>query len=304
MMGFTSCWRSAALAAIGVVAGCSSGGGDSGGDRATLDVSLMDAPVDGLTEVRVQITALWLKPAGAGPAIELPLTATSPTLDLLTLGETNAALLVDDATIEPGEYEWLAMDVNAEFDGIYDSYVMTAVGGQEELRVPSGRVRLVSGFTVGPSQAVRLLFDWDLRRGLVGPPGQPGYLLKPAFRVIDVTEYGALRGSVADATIGSDPTCVTDDIDVRVGNVVYVFEGAGVVPDDIDEAGVEPLATVAVTQDDQGAYVYRTILAPGPYTVAFTCVAVNDDPDADDVLEFSEAADVMVAADVASVVDF
>ena len=302
MLAFTSRLRWAALVASSAAAGCS--GGSGGDDRATLEVSLMDAPVDGVTEVRVQIDAVWLKPAGEGPAIELPMTAMSPTLDLLTLGETNAAILVDDAAIEAGDYEWLALDVNADFDGVYDSYVMTAIGGQEELRVPSGRVRLVSGFTVGANQAVRLLFDWDLRKGLVGPPGQPGYLLKPAFRVIDVTEYGVLRGTVADATITGDPACVTDDADARLGNVVYVFEGADAIPDDIDEAEAEPVATVPVEQNDAGEYVYRTIIAPGTYTVAFTCTAVDDDPVADDALGFGTAENVTIAADTAAEVDF
>ena len=302
-MHFTSYARCGALLAAAAVAGCSGGGDGAAGNRATLEVSLMDAPVDGVTEVQVQIESVWLKRQGDGPAVELPMTATSPTLDLLTLGETNAAILVDDATIEAGDYEWLAMDVNAEFDGIYDSYAITSGGGKEEIRVPSGRVRLVSGFTVSANQAVRLLFDWDMRSGLVDPPGQPGYLLKPAFRVIDVTAYGALRGTVADATI-NDAACANDGADPRVGNVVYVFAGAGIDPDDIDETGVEPVATVDVEQNDAPAYVYRTILAPGSYTVAFTCIAGNDDPTADDDLAFSDAETVDITPDATVVLDF
>jgi hypothetical protein len=301
----------AALAALGVlVAGCSSGG-DGAAPSTTLSVSLMDAPVDDVTAVYVQITALWLKAPG-GPAKQLTLKQTPMNVNLVGLTDQNAALLIDDEPLEPGTYEWLAMDVNAEFDGVMDSYVMTEVGGQEELRVPSGRVRLVSSFEVGANQAVELLFDWSLRQGLVDPPGQPGFLLKPAFRVIDVNEFGAVRGTVAMATIvaSGDPNgCATDDADLAVGNVVYVFAGANVTPDDIDGIAPEPIATAPVAQNAAGDYVYRTILQPGTYTIAFTCQAGNDDPEIDDSgtpneIDFVAPVTRDVTADAALVVDF
>jgi hypothetical protein len=273
-----------ALAAAALLAGCSGGGGsDPAGQGSTLSISLMDAPVDGVTEVNVEIAAIWIKPTGSGPATKLPLTKVPLQVNLLELTEQNAAILIDEAVIEPGSYEWLAMDVNATFDGIYDSYVMTDVGGQEEIRVPSGRLRLVSGFDVPENEAVQLLFDWDMRKGLVDPPGQPGYLLKPAFRMLDVTAYGVLQGTVALNTITDAANdCDADDTDLDVGNVVYVFAGADVDPDDVDGIAADPVATADVTQNTAGDYVYRTLLQPGAYTVAFTCQASNDDPETDE----------------------
>ena len=300
-MKLTWCLRVGAALATFTLAGCSGGSGDP--SNATLSVSLMDAPVDDVTEVHVQIDALWLKPQGGGPAVELPLAGQTMTVDLLELTESNAAVLIDDAVVPAGTYEWLAMDVNAEFDGIYDSYVVTTVGGQEEIQVPSGRVRLVSGFDVEANQAVLLLFDWDLRKGLVDPPGQLGYLLKPAFRMIDVTEFGRLSGTVALPMI-MDPDCTADDANVDVGNVVYIYEGSSIVPDDIDGTDPEPVATAAVTQNEAGDYVYSTILLPGTYTVAFTCQAGNDDPEVDDTLEFAAPANVTIATNATAVVDF
>ena len=120
----------------------------------------MDAPVDGVTAVHVRITSMWIKPTG-GPAVQLALTNTPLNVNLLALTDTNAAILINEAVIEPGSYEWLAMDIAAERN-VRDSYVLTETGGEEEieLRVPSGRVRLVSGFDVpaesGPALAVRL----------------------------------------------------------------------------------------------------------------------------------------------------
>ena len=71
-------------------------------------------------------------------------------LNLIDLNDKNSAILIDGQAIDPGRYEWLAMDVNADFDGVLDSFVMTKIGGQEELRVPSGRVRLSAVSTSRP----------------------------------------------------------------------------------------------------------------------------------------------------------
>ncbi len=250
----------------------------------------MDAPVDGVTAVHVRITSMWIKPTG-GPAVQLALTNTPLDVNLLELTDTNAAILINEAVIEPGSYEWLAMDVAAE-RGVRDSYVLTETGGEEEieLRVPSGRVRLVSGFEVPANQGVRLLFDWDMRQGLVYPPGQGQYLLKPAFRMLDVTAYGVLQGTIAAATVGTslDPAtnnCAADDkLDLKVGNVVYVFSGS-VTPDDVDGTD-DAVATIEATQKPAGDYVYRTLVNPGTYTVAFTCEGGNDDPEAADEITF------------------
>jgi hypothetical protein len=279
-----------ALATVGLI-GCSGSGGDAPPAQSRLSVSLMDAPVDGVTAVYVKITSMWIKPQGDGPAVQLPLENAPLTVNLLELTDTNAAILIDEAVVEPGSYEWLAMDVAAERN-VRDSYVMTETGGEEEieLRVPSGRVRLVGGFEVPPNESLQLLFDWDMRQGLVYPPGQRQYLLKPAFRMLDVTAYGVLKGTIAAATVGTilDPTrnnCASDDDDLTVGNVVYVFAG-DVTPDDFDGTG-DAIATVEAERNAAGDYVYRTLLEPGSYTVVFSCEAANDkDPEADDDIEF------------------
>jgi hypothetical protein len=304
--------RSTVALAVAALAGCSGGGGDGGGSASnggtapgtqssTLSVSLMDAPVDGVTAVYVEITSMWIKPTGAGPAVQLPLENGPLTVNLLELTDENAAILIDDAVIEPGSYEWLAMDIAAT-PNTRDSYVLTNYGGEEEidvehdLFVPSGRLRLVSGFEVPPNSAVQLLFDWDMRKGLVYPPGQGRYLLKPAFRMIDVTAYGVLEGTIAAATIGTEinpetNACAADDEDLDVGNVVYVFEGSVGTEDlnDVDGSDDDPIATLEAERQTNGDYTYRTLIDPGTYTVVFTCQAGNDDPEeAGDDIEFLE----------------
>lgn len=285
------------------LAACSSGGSGGGTqETGTLSVSLMDAPVEGVTEVHVEIAGLSVKPIN-GPAIELDIGTETVTVDLLELTEENAALLVDGETLPAGEYEWLRMAVNAEHDGEMDSYVMTALGGQVELRVPSGTVRLVSGFEILGGQELEFLIDWSVRQGLVDPIGLDGYLLKPAFRVLRIDESSTLSGMV-DALTLQDESCANDDEeDIAAGNVVYVYEGHDVTPFDFDGEDPEPFATADVELDMNGDYVYSVSLMPGDYTVAFTCEAANDLPESAEDIVFLGETNATMDAD-GEIVDF
>ena len=315
---------SAALAAIALaVAGCSGSSSSSvgsnnaaaGSGTGTLGLYLTDAPRTDVAEIWVEIDAINVKPAGSGPALEFDL---DPDLSVELLGLTpdSAATLLDDVDVPAGQYDWIELVVNAEFDNIPDSYVIEDVGGgQVELRVPSGSVRLVSGFTITADRATRFMIDWNARKGLVHPPGQPGYMLKPAFRIIDMTEYGRLSGTVAMDLITpetADNQCNADSpaADPDVGNVVYIYLDNGAVPDDIDgidsmtDPNLDPVATADVSQDSSGNYTYSTILTPGLYTVAFTCQGGLDDPAADDAILFTPGADIEIVTDEETVVDF
>lgn len=293
-------------AGILLLAACGGGSGGSGTETGSLSLDITDAPVDGVTEVWVQFTGVRVKPAD-GAAIDFDFD-TPLDIDLLTLTGANTETLLDNAEVPAGAYEWILLRVNAEFDDVMDSYVMDDMGGMMELRVPSGGeqgLRLVSGFTVLAGGSASFVIDWDLRQGLTDPVGLSGYFLRPALRITDLAEYGSISGTVADALV-MDDTC-TSDTATGAGNVVYLFEGEDVVPDDIDATDAEPLATAAVAQDDQaaGAYTYHAnFLPPGPYTAAFTCQAQDDDPETSDELVFMGAQNATVVADQETVISF
>lgn len=262
---------------------CSSGGG--GDATGSVSVSLMDRPVDGVTELHVTISEVWLKPKGDGPAFELPMTSTLLTVDLLELNDQTASVLVDEAVVPAGSYNWIELKI--EDANIADSYAMTTAGGMVpvDVDVPSGKLRLVSGFDVGENQAARFLFDWDVRKGLTEAVGRQVLLLRPAFRILDVDEYGAIVGSALASTIAADTDCQAV-ADPAVGKTVYVFEG-DVTPDDIDGIGTEPLTTVeAVLNETTGDYDYRAVVMPGDYTVAFTCEGDLDTDAGDEPISF------------------
>ncbi len=277
-----------ATLAAGVISACSSGDGRSTG---TVSYSLMDRPIDDVTALYVTISEVRIKPQGDGPATELPMTSTPLTVNLLELNDENASVLVDEAVIDAGSYNWVELQI--EDTNLADSYALTTSGGMVpvDVDVPSNRIRLVSGFEVGPNQAVRILLDWDVRAGLANAVGQERLLLRPAFRILDADEYGSISGTIADTTIAAEPSCQTVP-DPAVGKVVYFFEG-DVTPDDMDGNAPDPVTTAdAVLDVTTSNYDYRAVLMPGEYTVAFTCEGALDTDDGNP--ETSEDDEVLV----------
>jgi hypothetical protein len=290
------------LAIVGLAA-CSGGSSDPG--TGTLSVGLIDMPVRDVDEVWVCITQINVKPQ-SGPALEFPIPdadgesgpCDGEQFDLLSLQSVaNAELLIDGEEVPAGPYNWMELELDASMpsqgmdgDGPYDSYVVGLDGSEHDLIMPSGSVRLVSGFFVTAGQHTQMTVDWDTQAGLsgiVGPQGQDGYILRPAFRIIDTTTFGTLNGTITNDFIITDleNDCNADDPDTMnwdFGNVVYLF-ASGEVPDDIDEYDPNPYATIMVMPNDGfTAYVYETIVAPGDYELAFTCQGDNDEPDVDD----------------------
>ena len=271
----------AALAAI--IAACSSGNDSNQG---TISVSLMDRPVDGVTELNITVTEFWIKPQGSGPAFQLDMVETPVTVNLLELTVDNPAIFIDRANIPAGTYNWLEMTVDDSNSTA--SHAMTDEGAMREvdIDVPSDRVRLINNFEVEPNDSVRLLFDWDVRKGLTEAVGRNLYILKPVIRVLDVEEFASVTGQISGTTVMADENnCNADsltDMDYVEGNVIYVFEGA-VNPEEIGV--VDPYTTLEANDENiDGNYEYRASLMPGTYTIAATCQG-GIDGDIDDGLD-------------------
>jgi len=295
------------LAAAGtsvLIAGCG-GGGAAPAESPTgiLNIAITDAPVDVVSEVNVEFTGVTLKPA-SGDEIEIVFDAPKD-IDLLTLIDGATVDLLSDTEVPAGGYNWVRLAVNATFDNVFDSYAMTPTG-LIELQVPSGSqngLKLVSGFTVTANQSTNLIIDWDLRRALSDPIGQPGYHLRPALRVTDMAEFGTLSGTVVE-TLVTDESC-SNDLAAQTGNAVYIYNGMTDTPGDIADAVNDPFMTATVTQDGAGAYTYEVhYLSVGEYTAAFTCQANDDVSDADDDIAFSAPQTFIIEDGVTTVIDF
>lgn len=275
----------AAFLCLVAVAGC----GGSSNSSGTVTFSLMDRPVDGVTELHITIDEVWIKPQGNGPAIELPMTSTPLMVDLLSLTDENAAVLVDEAVVEAGRYNWVEFKIDDS--DVTKSFARTLAGGMEpvDIDVPSDKIRLVSGFDVAENERVAFLFDWEVNKGLTEAVGRNTYILKPAFRILRADAYGSISGKLTNTTATDGSLCSPGD-DPMVGKVVYVFEG-DVTPDDIDGNDPEPITTVDLKYDEMtGDYPYRALVPatnePGVYTIALTCLGDTERDDEDQDLMF------------------
>lgn len=289
-----------------MIAGCSGGGGGGGSEQVEVgfvNIAITDAPVDTATEVWVEFSGISLKPRDTGTLdfeFDEPLR-----IDLLSLGGENTSPLLNNQSVPTGAYNWIRLDVNADADGIFDSYVMTDTGEMVELLVTSQQgLQLVSGFTVTSGQSSNFVIDWDLRKGLTMPNGQDQeWKLRPALRITDMMESGTISGMVDEGLLSGDPC--TSDLAEDTGNSVYIFAGHDATLEDIHTVESDPVTTAAVTQDENGTYSYSAAyMSTGDYTVAVTCQALDDDPETDDSLEFSPSQNVSVTDGEDSTADF
>jgi hypothetical protein len=267
-------------AAVALLAACGSGGDD--GDKSPpgrLKLSITDAPMDDVQEVWVKFSAVEFKPEGGAPVLNT--LSTPQSLNLLALQDGRTAVLVNEALLPAGRYEWIRLVVD-NVPNVRDSYVM-ANGAECELIVPSGAesgLKMNRGFTLPAEGSVALTVDFDLRKSLHAPPGQKsmmemctqGYLLRPTLRLVQDSEVGAIAGTVDPALFTNVAGCVP---------MVYVFSdgtnpAGSTVPDDQDNAEPNP---VVMAKPDSASGAYKaTFLTQGNYTVAYTCNGDKDDP--------------------------
>lgn len=290
-----------AVAAVcaALILGCGGGGSGSGTGTGRLTIGITDAPVDGATAVVVKFTAIELKP-DSGDAMTINLDP-APSIDLLDLAGGSSRDLLSDREVPAGHYQWIRLLIEAQ-QNTPSSYIDMADGQRFPLFVPSGSesgLKLIRGFTVAAGSASDFTIDFDLRKSVIAPPGQsPNYILKPVLRIVDNLRVGALRGTVAAALV---PTGCTPQ--------VYLFTGAGVVPDDLDVAAapdVDPLVSVPVTLDAaSGEYRFRAdFLEAGVYTAAFTCDGALDTPEGEETLLFIGTRDVTISPNESTAITF
>ncbi len=290
-----------------LIAACGGGSG-GGGDTGRISLAVTDAPLDDARSVVVQFSGVAFKREGSDPERVENLSPSPRQIDLLQFQQGRAAVLIDGATLPAGRYEWVRLIVDNQ-PNVRDSYLVLDSGAECELRVPSGAesgLKLNRGFTLPADGSVALTVDFDLRKSIHAPPGQggsglncsQGYLMRPTLRLVDNANVGAIAGRV-------DAALVTEGCMPKV----YVFDGSGATPDDVEETSattpdVDPLLVVSVpVVNGAAAFDYRAAFVPaGQYTAAFTCG--DDDPTADDTLEFEGTQNATVQSNLITTVNF
>ncbi len=249
-----------------------------------FDLSVSGSPAGGVRNVVVAFRAVTL--GGGGSQTNLPL-GTEQTVDLESSGQTP---IVTDVIVPAGDYQWIRLDVDAD-----DSYVIADNGNRYPLDV--GSLKTEGDFTVGEGLTSDILITVELHQALVidTSGAMPSYALKPVSRLVDEKNAGTIAGSVPDSLVlGSTPI-----LDNGCDPQVYVYEGAGIVPEGFNvpvTGGTEPFTlTSSLKHEDIGFYFFSiTSLPAGTYTLAVTCAA-KDVPGASG-LDFSSTRTARVEA--------
>jgi hypothetical protein len=285
----------------GAAAGSAAGSAISAGANAAasqISLSLTDAPIDDAAHVYVSVRGVSLNYEDSG-WIDYDFDSVQK-IDLLTLQSGNTISLLDAIDAEPGSYQ-VRLNISDDEDDVSDNAIILTEGGAEyPLTMPSAEqsgLKLTTSIVVPENGAADYTIDFDVRKSIVKRGQKDDYLLKPTLRLIDNSGAGSITGEITDTSLLTD-NC--SDSDPLSHNVIYVFEGANVTPDDIDSIGVEPVTTTPLVFDEEsGVYSYTaSFLIAGEYTVALTCNSDLEDIETDDALDFKNIHnDTVVAED-------
>lgn len=309
------------LLAVSALAAC--GGGSSGGTGngestdSNVKLSLTDAPVDSLAEVNIRFDAVEFLPAGeeedngegddesneGGDRVRFEFDEPR-TINLLAFTAGKTEVLIDEP-IPAGEYSQIRLEVAAE-RGVMDSFVVEDGGGQVPLFIPSGSqtgLKLNGPFEISAALGANFVIDFDLRKSVTNPQGFEDYILKPSLRIVEVEESGSITGTV-DSQLFEGEDCDADPQNGE-GSAVYVYSGADASTGSFGSSN-EPMTAAFVTLDEETSeFVYTAaFLDEGEYTVAFTCQAERDDPEAETAIRFDDSANATVTAGEETTIDF
>ena len=266
--------------ALPLLAACGSSGG-SGGSSATMNLGIMDGPVDSASAVVVSFTGVELQPSGGGQTVTVNF-GTPKTIDLLQEQNGNEASLLSGASVPAGNYDWMRLMVNVAADGTVANSYIEINGAQYPLIIPSGAetgLKLVQGFTMTANQVANFTIDFMLQQSITAPPGQTSggmqnYVLRPALRLIDNVQAGTVSGTVALSTLQSNSACLNgySGSGPLPNAHVYILSGS-VTP----SSSLTPVVESQITLSSAGSYSYsQPFLLAGGYTLAVACTSTSN----------------------------
>ncbi|MFV7785247.1 DUF4382 domain-containing protein [Shewanella marisflavi] len=304
-----------AIALTSLLAAC--GGSDDTPETpktGVFSLGVSDNPADAKV-VNIAFKQVVLKGAGEPISFDVSEDGELKHVDLLTVQGQEIETLVAGQTIPVGEYQMCIYMQNSEVADTNSSYVKTmddmdaglvtnsngscgGVGAEEE---GTGRLFFNKSFTIAAG-VNDFVAEFNLSKGLQAPHGNKDYwTLKPtAVQLVNNAEVGAINGQIS-----SD---VMDACEVAAGGsefspAVYLYPTATALenmvdfrPDaDVVESQVAPIASARVnpiTDDAENVTGYEYefgFVAASTYSLGYTCVAQNDDPESVNTPEDIEA---------------
>lgn len=280
-----------------ILVACGSSSNDSA-KTSTVNFGLSDAPIENLSSVVVTVESMTLRTAaGEDILVDEFFNSDDPTtplaqfqIDLLDYQGDQYSIISQDLELEVGTYQSLTLDVLDE--DVSNAYVEESDGAIKPIKVPSDTLKL-GGFTVDESGLQTFIVEFDLRQSMTYNPGPDRYILKPrGVRIVEAAASSSVSGTVDLAYYNALEPCASK-ADSSVGNIIYLYEGHDLdvasltdqLDPDLSSNGIttENTPFTSITLDDLGQYEVA-FLPPGDYTLAFSCVAENDDPDVYDNL--------------------
>lgn len=293
-----------ALALTSVLAAC--GGSDDSTpvqQMALFNLGVSDNPADA-KDVTIAFRQVVLKNDSGSYSFDVTGDGTLNQVNLLEYQGQAVETLVSGQSIPVGEYQMCIYMQNSETPNAESSYVRTeddvlhglvtnsngSCGGTGAEDSDTGRLFFNKSFTIAAGTN-SFVAEFDLNSGLQDPHGNKAYwTLKPtSVQLVNQAEVGAISGQVADDVIVN---CQNDAAGSTFSSAVYLYPSATALENMTDfrlettvAPSVAPIAAARVNEiiDDNEQitgheYEFGFVVA-GDYSLGYTCVAQNDDPD-------------------------
>lgn len=251
--------RPAALLLAGLaLAGC---------DDGEISIRLTDAPADDMAAVVLAVRAVEIERNDG--EIEQFDFEPAREIDFAELRDGRSLELMR-ATVEPGDFRQLRLRFQTT-DGPQSPRAVTHGGAVFAIEFLEARASAALSFSVDEGQHQAITLDLDLRRSLLRDDNDLalGRLrLQPHMRAVLDRDAGQLRGSIHSSLL-QQAGCTPG---------VYLYQGHDVTPTRLS-ARPGPYATTQVNAVLDGAAYAFAMLPAGPYTLAYTCDALADDPE-------------------------
>jgi hypothetical protein len=211
-------------------------------------------------------------------------------INLLAYRGAAQELVIQNLEMEPDTYSGIVINLTDE--DINNSHVQESDDSVHTLVTSSGGLEL-SGIRLSSGSSTHTI-EFDLPRSLRYDEDNDRYrLTSDGVRVVDNAKSGLLAGVVDEQLFDAVTPC-DEKADPLKGNRVYLYEGIGLDTESLgdvftDDGGSNVIAPYSVStilqSSTTGAWEYVFGYLPtGDYTIAFSCDAEEDDPDAYDEL--------------------
>lgn len=293
-----------ALALAGLLLGC--GGSDPSepaAQMATFSLGVSDNPADAKS-VTIAFKQVVLKSTTEHYSFNVAANGELKFVDLLKFQGGAVETLVSGQSIPVGEYQMCLYMQNNTAASDASSHVQTFDGGVYGLTtnsngscggvgaddVDTGRLFFNKAFTIAAG-VNRFVAEFDLSKGLQDPHGNKDYwTLKPtSVQLFNQSEVGAIKGTVSASVIAG---CEMQAGGSVFSNAVYLYpantsleqmQDFRIAQDTATAIGPIAAARVNGITDANGQVIGHEyefgFVAAGDYSLGYTCLAQNDDPD-------------------------